>query len=253
MNRTPTLVIAAGAALALVVGACGSNDDESGSGGTATQVASTLPTGSQHVELNPADFTTNITNPYWPMKVGSKWVYKENGSQVVVTVTDKTKKIANGVTARVVHDVVSENGEPIEVTDDWYAQDKEGNIWYLGEKTAEYKNGKVVTRAGSFNAGKDGAEAGIIMPAKPEVGQTYRQEYYAGEAEDFASVLSLDATAKVPFGSYTGCLQTKDVNPLDKPQQVEHKFFCKGVGPVKVVTVAPEKGGGEDLVSFTQG
>ena len=113
----------------------------------AAPAVADLPKGSEQVNLDPADFTTSIDNPYWPMKVGSRWIYRETApdgtkQRVVVTVTDKTKKIANGITARVVHDVVTEKGKPVEVTDDWYAQDKAGNIWYLGEFTTEYENGK---------------------------------------------------------------------------------------------------------------
>ena len=98
--------------------------------------------------------------------------------------------IAAGVEARVVHDVVTEAGEFVEVTDDWYAQDAAGNVWYLGEDTTEYENGKPVSTAGSFEAGVDGAEAGVIMPADPEPGMEYRQEYFAGEAEDQGSIIS---------------------------------------------------------------
>jgi hypothetical protein len=122
------------------------------------------------VNLDPADFTTKITNPYWPMKPGNRWVYRETDSEgikqrVVVTVTDRTKEIANGVTARVVRDRVTEKGVPVEVTDDWYAQDKAGTIWYLGEATTEYEDGEPVSTSGSFEAGVDGAQAGVIMPA----------------------------------------------------------------------------------------
>jgi hypothetical protein len=127
-------------------------------------------------------FTTKIDNPYWPMSPGSKWVYRETDTtgtreKAVVEVTHRTKRIANGVVARVVRDTVSENGTPVEVTDDWYAQDSDGNVWYLGEATAEYKNSKPTTTAGSFEAGVDGAQAGIAMPANPEPGMAYRQEY----------------------------------------------------------------------------
>src|SRR5688572_24652211 len=119
----------------------------------ATGSSQGLPRGSEPVNLNPADFTTRIDNPYWPMRQGSRWVYRETDSEgtvqrVVVTVTRRTKMIANGVRARVVHDVVTEGGQPVEVTDDWYAQDSAGNVWYLGEKTAEYENGKVVSQSG---------------------------------------------------------------------------------------------------------
>jgi hypothetical protein len=233
---------------AIALAACG-GDDDSGGG------ASSLPQGSEPVDLNPEDFTTEIDNPYWPMQPGARWVYRESegGSElrVVVTVTDETKRIANGVDARVVHDVVSENGEPVEVTDDWYAQDSAGNVWYLGEETAEYENGKVKSRSGSFEAGVDGAQPGIAIPGDPQVGSTFRQEYLAGEAEDFAEVLSTDAKARVPVGSFDGVLNTKDVNPLEKPRPVEHKFYAKGVGPVLATTVSGGSGV-EELVSYEQ-
>src|SRR5918998_1022699 len=139
-------------------------------GGSAS--ASPLPKGSEPVRLDPADFTTSIDNPYWPMAPGDRWVYRETDEgtelRVEVTVTDETKSIANGVEARVVHDVVTEDGQPIEVTDDWYAQDRAGNVWYLGEDTAEYEDGRVKTRAGSFEAGVRGAEAGVTTPAGPQ-------------------------------------------------------------------------------------
>ena len=141
----------------------------------AAAAAAPLPRGSETVHLEPAEFSTTIDNPYWPMKPGSRWVYRETDSEgtkqkVVVTVTNETKLIANGVTARVVRDVVTEKGKSVEVTEDWYAQDRRGNIWYLGEATTEYENGKPVSTAGSFEAGVDGAQAGVIMPARPAAG-----------------------------------------------------------------------------------
>jgi hypothetical protein len=244
-----------GAALAL--SACGGDNDNGDSGGTSAGTSTALPQGSEPVNLDPADFTTNIDNPYWPMAVGSRWVYRETDKQgavrrVDVTVTDQTKQIANGVEARVVHDVVTEEGKPVEITDDWYAQDSAGNVWYLGEATAEYENGKVVSREGSFEAGVDGAQPGVAVPGSPEVGLSYRQEYLAGQAEDSAKVLSLDAHATVPFGSFDGLLQTEDTNPLNKPTpSVERKFYAKGTGPVLSETIA----GGSDrevLISYTQ-
>jgi hypothetical protein len=215
-----------------------------------------LPEGSEPVTLDPAEFTTRIDNPYFPLRPGSRWVYRETdkeGAQqkVVVTATERTKLIANGVTARVVRDVVTEDGEFVEVTDDWYAQDADGNVWYLGEETTEYQNGKPVSTAGSFEAGVDGAQAGVIMPADPKPGTRYRQEYYAGEAEDRAKVLSLNADSEVPFGEFERLLKTKDVAPLP-PRAFEHKFYAPGIGLVEARTI---KGGSdrEVLVKFRRG
>jgi hypothetical protein len=206
--------------------------------------------------LDPADFTTEIDNPWWPMTPGSRWVYRETDSEgarqkVVVTVMDRTKAIANGIEARVVHDVVTEDGKFVEVTDDWYAQDQDGNVWYLGEDTTEYENGKPVSTAGSFEAGVDGAEAGIIVPAEPKPGMTYRQEYYKGEAEDQGEIVSLDEQAQVPFGHFEPALMTKDTNPLE-PKVNEFKFFARGVGPVLAIAVS---GGSdrEELLSYKPG
>jgi hypothetical protein len=248
--RAGTTITAAAAAAALAVAACGDDDGNGGEAGPK------LPQGAENVDLDPADFTTRIDNPYWPMKPGSRWVYRETDSEgarqrVEVTVTRKTKKIANGVEARVVHDVVTEGGEPVEVTDDWYAQDSEGNIWYLGEATTEYEDGKPASTAGSFEAGVDGAQAGIIMPARPEPGMTYRQEYYAGEAEDRGQIVSLDEQAEVPAGHFPNVLMTKDLNPLE-PKVLEFKFYARNVGPVLAVSVS---GGSdrEELLSYSEG
>ena len=215
-----------------------------------------LPDGSETVTLDPAEFTTKVDNPYFPLRVGSRWVYRETDKEgarqkVVVTVTDRTRMIANGVTARVVRDVVTEDGEFAEVTDDWYAQDGDGNVWYLGEQTTEYQNGEPVTTAGSFEAGVDGAQAGVIMPAKPRIGLRYRQEFYAGEAEDRAKVLSVKEEASVPFGDFERVLKTKDVAPLP-PRAFEQKLYARGVGLVEALTV---KGGSdhEVLLRFKRG
>jgi hypothetical protein len=223
--------------LVLVATACGG-----GEGGTTAaesvateQQPGALPQGGEPVELDPADFVAEIDNPYWPMSPGSTWIYRETDAEgaeqrVEVTVTDRTKTIL-GIEATVVHDVVTEDGELIEDTFDWYAQDTTGNVWYLGEATEEFENGKVTTTAGSWEAGVDGAQAGIIVPADPEVGMTYQQEYYAGEAEDEGEILSLDERAEVPFGSFDNLLMTKDTTPLE-PDILEHKFYAEGIGPI---------------------
>jgi hypothetical protein len=217
-----------------------------------------LPQGSESVKLDPADFSINIDNPYWPMSLGSKWVYRETDTEgtnqkVVVEVTDKTKMIANGIEARVVRDTVSENGVPVEITDDWYAQDKAGNIWYLGEDTAEYENGKVTTRSGSFEAGVDGAQAGIAMPANPEPGLSYRQEYYEGEAEDKGEVITVgEEHVQVSFGYFDeGVLMTRDLVPTE-PKVQELKFYAPKVGPLLSVHT-DGAGGRAELISYSRG
>jgi hypothetical protein len=248
-GRTTLVALLGSIAAAMAIAACGGDDDDD----SAQSAADGLPQGSEPVEIDPADFTTEIDNRYWPMTPGSRWVYRETDSEgteqrVVVTVTDRTKQIANGVEARVVRDIVSEDGQPVEVTDDWYAQDSAGNIWYMGEDTAEYENGKVVTRAGSFEAGVDGAQPGIIMPAEPEEGLAFRQEYYEGEAEDEGEIVALGEQAEVPAGHFTDVLMTRDTNPLE-PKVLEFKFYAPGVGPVLAVSVS---GGSdrEELLSY---
>jgi hypothetical protein len=248
-------IVAVGLALfvSLLLVACGGDGDGAGSESAAS---TRLPEGAEPVDLNPAEFSVEIDNPFWPMSPGSRWVYREEDGEggvqrVVVTVTDKTKQIADGVEARVVHDVVSEGGEPVEITDDWYAQDSDGNLWYLGERTAEYENGKAVSRAGSWEAGVDGAQPGIALPADPQIGMAYRQEHYAGVAEDEAEILSLDEQVEVPFGHFTGVLMTKDLVPPE-PRVLEHKFYARGVGPVLTLDISGASGR-EELVDFAKG
>jgi hypothetical protein len=236
--RAP-LLAAAIAALVLVSAGCGGGSD-----------GASLPQGDEQIELDPADFSNEIDNPYWPMAPGSRWVYREldeegNEQRVEVTVTNETKTIM-GIEARVVHDVVTQDGEVVEDTYDWYAQDADGNVWYLGEDTKEYENGKVVTTAGSWEAGVDGAQPGVVVPAAPEAGMTYRQEYYAGEAEDAAQVLSLDERAEVPAGSYDRVLLTKEFTPLE-PDVLEYKLYAPNVGPVLALGISGG-GGREELV-----
>jgi hypothetical protein len=225
-------------ALALLAAGCGADDKAA------------LPQGSDPVEIDPSRFSAEIDHPFWPMEPGTIWVYREGEQRVEVTVTDRTRTVM-GVETRVVHDLVTENGVPVEDTLDWYAQDDDGNLWYFGEDTTEFEDGKPAGHAGAWEAGVDGALPGILLPADPEVGMTYRQEYYAGEAEDRAKVLSLDEPVSVPFGDFTGALQTEDTTPLE-PDVVEQKFYVRDVGPVLALKVKGDTGR-EELVSHTTG
>jgi hypothetical protein len=204
----------------------------------------------------PGTFTTDIDNPYLPMQPGSRWVYRETDNQgakqkVVVKVTRRTKRMASGIVARVVRDTATEDGQLVEDTFDFYAQDRRGNVWYLGEETTEYENGKPVSTAGSFEDGADGARRGIVMLAHPRVGREYKQERAPGVAEDQARVLSRDEQAEVPFGHFRRALLTRETNPLE-PKVLEYKLYARGVGPVLAVTVSGS-GDREELVSFTRG
>jgi hypothetical protein len=235
------------ALLVLFANACGGGskaDEATTAPGNPTQAA-TLPRGSEPVALEPSEFTTEIDNPYFPIVAGTRRVFRETDAEgavrrVVVTVTNDTKTIM-GIEARVVHDVVTEDGQVSEDTYDWYAQDSDGNLWYLGEDTKEYEDGKLKSTEGSWEAGVDGAQPGIIVPANPKPGLTYREEYYAGHAEDGAEILSLTAHADVPYGTFDHVLQTRNFTPLE-PDLVEEKFYASGVGPVLEITVT----GGSD-------
>ena len=205
-----------------------------------------LPVGDQPVDLNPADFTVDITHPYWPIRPGTRWTYRETDDEgavvtTVVVATTQTRKVAAGITVRLVRDTVSEKGRITEDTMDYYAQDANGNLWYFGEDTAEFEDGKVTSKSGSFEAGADGAQPGIILPAQPAVGQKDRQEYYKGQAEDNGEVLSTVEMAQVPLGLYRDVVLTKDTNRLE-PDKLEYKFYAKGVGPALILDIAGATG-----------
>jgi hypothetical protein len=248
---------AGAAAVPFLLGAAAALAGCGGGESTASPAADAgLPQGSEPANLDPAQMTTKIDNPWWPMAPGSRWVYRETDlegtvQRVVVTVTDRTHETPDGIEARAVRDIVSEDGEPVEKTDDWYAQDADGNIWYMGEDTAEYENGKLVTTEGSFEHGRDGAQAGVIVPANPEPGLAYREEYRKGQAEDNAEVLALDEMVQVPAGHYTGALMTRNLNPLE-PKVEEHKFYAEGIGPVLTLDTSGGTGR-EELLSYREG
>jgi hypothetical protein len=253
--RRHTFIATIGAAVLVALGLAASGAGASQSQATAT--GDGLPQGSEPVTLDPANFTLQIDNPYLPLRPGSSWVYRETDTtgakrRVVVTVTRKTKTVASGVTARVVRDVATEHGKPVEFTQDWYAQDREGNVWYLGEDVRNYKNGKLADREGSFEAGVHGAQPGVVMPATPRPGLAYRQEYYKGHAEDRAAIAALgDDHVQVPAGFFAkDVLTTRELAPTE-PKAEELKFYARGIGELLSVHT---DGDGEraELVRYTR-
>jgi hypothetical protein len=196
--------------------------------------------------IDPGDFVSVIDNPYLPLRPGTTLVYQGTSEgqreKIVVHVTDRTREIM-GITATVVRDRAFVDGALVEDTFDWFAQDRAGNVWYLGEATKEYDGGKVVSTAGSWEAGVGGAQPGIVMLGAPRLGDRYRQEYYRGEAEDMAQVMQRDASVNGPEGSFDHVLVTEDWTPLE-PKVRENKFYARGVG---VVLERRTKGGSEVL------
>lgn len=232
LNIRPVLPVATLLLVALVGGCAGEDDSPDARSVAGPSFPPALSP--YEVEINPADFVEGVDNPYLPLRPGTTHIYEglSDGEleRVVVSVTDKTKNIM-GVTCTVVRDVVRVDGEIVEKTFDWFAQDRYGNVWYFGENSREYEGGKPINRAGSWEAGVDGARPGIVMLGDPQVGDLYRQEYFAGEAEDMGKVLRLDASIRVPFGTFHEVLVTADTTPLE-PRVLEHKFYARGVGLV---------------------
>jgi hypothetical protein len=208
-----------------------------------TEVCEALGEAPYDPDIDPADFVdpsqigdTVTPNTYFPLIPGTGWIYEGGNETVTVTVTEDTKEIL-GVTCVVVNDVVEEDGEVIEDTDDWFAQDTAGNVWYFGEIAKNYEDGELVDIEGSWKAGEDGAKAGIVMKAAPIIGEVYRQEFLLGEAEDMGEVLSLTGTETVPAAACSGdCLITKDYTPLE-PDGEENKYYAPNIGLILEVDV----------------
>ena len=187
--------------------------------------------------IDPANFVGQIDNPYFPLVPGTTFIYEgqtsEGLSRDEFAVTHNTRVI-DGVTCVEVHDSVFTDGVLTEDTLDWFAQDKDGNVWYFGENTAEIEDGLITTIDGTFMGGVDGDKPGIIMKAHPAVGDFYRQEFSLGNAEDNAETLSLTESVTVPFGTFGHCLKSQETTPLE-PDLLEDKFFAPGVGNVLTV------------------
>src|SRR3954463_5402010 len=240
-----TAPLALAALIAVLASGCGT------SGGTSTSTTTvSRPSGSRATsasvlapihgkyspKIDPSNFVTTVDNPYWPLKPGTTFHFQGvRGTTPQTdneTVTDQTKNIL-GIPATVVRDVVSEHGKAVERTLDYYAQDRQGNVWYMGEDSFETnKQGKMVRASDSWLSGVKGGQPGIIMPGNPKPGDAYRQEYYPpGQALDEARVLSLHGTTTVPYqGKHTGLLVTSERSPLEP--QTEEKYYAPGLGEV---------------------
>lgn len=189
--------------------------------------------------IKPSNFVGTIDNPYFPLNPGTTFIYEGQTAAGFehdeFAVTHNTRVIL-GVTCVEVHDFVFTDGVLTEDTLDWFAQDKEGNVWYFGENTHELEDGLITTIDGTFTAGVDGDKPGIIMKALPAVGDFYRQEFSLGNAEDFAETISLTESVTVQPGSFSNCLKSQETTPLET-DLLEHKFFAPGVGNVLTVDV----------------
>ena len=200
-----------------------------------------------------------VTNVWFPLARGSVYVYEGQkdgkAARDVMTVTRRVKTIT-GIRAAVVDDRLFLSGRLAERTTDWYAQDKRGTVWYLGERTAELNaRGKVTSTEGSFLNGRDGAQGGIFMPAHPAVGQSFQQEAFRGEAEDRFRILDMAANVATPAISASNAMLTQENTPLE-PGVVDHKYYVQGIGTVseqQVAGAAPGQAESTQLVSFEAG
>jgi hypothetical protein len=192
--------------------------------------------------IDPAAFSTTVDNPFYPLIPGTTGTFREGNERVVVTVTASTRTVM-GVETVVVRDQEFDGDRLIEDTEDWFAQDGEDNVWYFGESTAECSDGEVTGQAGSWEAGVDGAQPGIVMLGHPEVGDYYRQEYYRGHAEDVARVREVGATMTVGDTTYENVLVTEDFTTLE-PGVLEHKGYAPEVG---LIREGPPTGSGVQL------
>lgn len=193
----------------------------------------------QHLP-NPADFVHTIDNPYFPQKPGTTLIYtgvKDGRSARELLTVTNDRKVILGISTVVIHDRLFLDGILHEDTIDWYAQHRDGTVWYFGEATRILDDkGRVLSTEGSFEAGVDGARQGIFMPADPQVGYTHHQEFYPGHAEDQFKVLDLSSAVSVPYGTFQHALLTQETTQLE-PTVLSHKYFVKGIGTVREIDV----------------
>jgi hypothetical protein len=234
--RSPGAAIWVAAAVVLAA-ACGSSSSEHGATTTAapTSASQLAPIHGRYAPaIDPANFVARVDNSYWPLEPGTAYHFRGvRGTTPQVDdeiVLHRTKRVL-GIRCTVVRDTVSEGGRPIERTFDWYAQDEQGNVWYMGEDSLELKHGHFVRASDSWASGVNGAKPGIIMPANPRPGDRYRQEYYPpGEALDEAHVLGFSGKVTVPYGTFKRSLVTSEFSPLEP--QTEQKYYVAGLGEI---------------------
>jgi hypothetical protein len=202
-----------------------------------------------HPTIKPGNFTPHITNPYYPLLPGHTYIYSgvsgKHKQRMTDIVSPSTRtKVIDGVRTRIVNDRLVIKGKVRERTSDYYTQDRCGNVWYFGEDTAEYnKHGHLTSTEGSFHAGVDGAQPGVYIQRHPQIGRKFRQEWYPGHAEDVYKAIKMNASRKVPYGTFTHALVTRETDALE-PGVVDHKYYGHGVGSILENTV---KGGIERL------
>jgi hypothetical protein len=216
---------------------------------TAARLAACARLGGATYEpsIVPSNFVSTITNPLMPLIPGTTFTYTNSAGSNVVFVSHNIKVIL-GVNCVEVHDAVYRGGALSEDTLDWYAQDTDGNVWYFGENTHDVDGNEILNIDGTFKAGVNGAQPGIIMKANPAVGDFYRQEFDLNNAEDVAEVISLTNTVTVVSGTYTNCLKTLETTPLE-PDALENKYYAVGVGNVLVIDLV--SGERLELISVT--